>query len=41
MIGSLRSFVGGEYVDSTSDERISLVDPVTELVNGDIPIDCR
>ncbi len=37
MLGSLRSFVGGEYVASASAETIDLVDPATGEVNGSIP----
>jgi betaine-aldehyde dehydrogenase len=37
MPGSLRSFVGGRYVESTSDERIETINPATGEVDGSIP----
>src|SRR4051812_10118620 len=38
MSGTLRNFVGGAYVESSSDERLDLIDPVTEQVYGQSPI---
>jgi betaine-aldehyde dehydrogenase len=38
MTGTLRNFVGGAYVESSSDQRLDLIDPVTEEVYGQSPV---
>ncbi|BDI22023.1 gamma-aminobutyraldehyde dehydrogenase [Herbiconiux sp. L3-i23] len=37
----LRNFIGGDYVDATSDERLDLIDPATEQVYATSPISNR
>ena len=36
--GTLRNFVGGEYVEADGDDALDLVDPATEEVYGSAPI---
>ncbi|WP_210479028.1 gamma-aminobutyraldehyde dehydrogenase [Naasia sp. SYSU D00948] len=38
MTGTLRNFIGGAYVESSSDQLLDLVDPVTEEVYGQSPV---